>query len=140
MIDKHMLLGPNFKRIDWRKYQAEVDKLEAEGCTTSDAQAIVDAQILQDPTPFLIPHDTRLTKAQQNALGCLHRLLDTLKFPAVLRHDFRWLFRWLHRDNSQHPNYTKTMHILRIFVPTETDGPKLEPLKLEPRQDWRLPD
>ena len=60
MIDKHMLLGPKLKRIDWRKYQAEVDKLEVEGCTTSDAQAIVDAQILQDPTPFLIPHDTRL--------------------------------------------------------------------------------
>ena len=40
--------------INWEKYQERVWELECEGFTTSDAQGIVDAEMIKDPTLFRI--------------------------------------------------------------------------------------
>lgn len=35
-------------QTDWDEYRKRVDALEAEGLTTSDAQAVVDAEMMQE--------------------------------------------------------------------------------------------
>jgi len=37
----------NFANIDWKKYNARVLELESEGMSTSDAQSVVDAEIMK---------------------------------------------------------------------------------------------
>jgi hypothetical protein len=41
--------------IDWDAYETAVQKLENEGLTRSDAQAVVDAEMIQNPTLYRIP-------------------------------------------------------------------------------------
>jgi len=125
-----------FKKISWSKFYDAVDELEKNGC--DDAHQIVTEQMVQNPTPFIIPHDTRLSKRMQNALRCLQKLLDTLDFPKALRHDYRWLFMWLHKKNAEHSNFKKTMLIL-LFIIKPWDNLDIDQIIEETRQnDARL--
>lgn len=110
-----MITGYQSKRIDWQKYELEIKSLEDVGNTRRVSKAIIDDKMEKNPEHFLMKHDTRLSIAQSNSLRCLHKLLDTLTFPSVMRHDFQWLHRCLHRHNSNHPNYKKIMLILNYW-------------------------
>jgi len=111
-----ILPGSIYKKILWDTFNGLVEKLEKNGCDPTDAREIVKTQLIQNPTPFLIPHDTRLSKRTQNAFRYLHELLKSLDFPPALRHDLRWLFMWLGKKNNTQKNYNKTMLILTFLI------------------------
>lgn len=46
------------KQIDWQEYELRVQEMEAEGMSRSDAQAVVDAEMLQAGEEVYSPFET----------------------------------------------------------------------------------
>lgn len=46
------------KQIDWQEYELRVEKMEAEGVTRSDAQAVVDAEMESNGEEVYSPFET----------------------------------------------------------------------------------
>ena len=45
----------DFSSVDWVQYKNRVIELEDEGLTTSDAQGVVDAEMMKDPNLYRLP-------------------------------------------------------------------------------------
>ena len=46
----------DFSNVDWAQYKNRVFELEQEGLTTSDAQGVVDAEMMKDPSLYRMPY------------------------------------------------------------------------------------
>ena len=56
MLFRSVLSMMDFSNVDWAQYKNRVFELEQEGLTTSDAQGVVDAEMMKDPSLYRMPY------------------------------------------------------------------------------------